>query len=149
MAWLKQQLFDFCCQGLAYCPEQSLLFVNQIFQDNNDNEIRLTMNQYTANILKACECSTKSCFEVDVVMYSADNMNPALKQEMESNKKDHYKAKACDWMTQLAAFQDLMKHAIPAEEKVLSLHKEVRSTATSAMLSIPGFGASVLNATAD
>ena len=50
-------------------------------------------------------------------MYAADNMDPAVKQEMEYTYKDHYKSRARDWITQITAFQDLMKHAIPTEKK--------------------------------
>ena len=55
---------------------------------------------------------------------------------MESNYKDHYKARDRDWMTQITAFQDFIKYAIPAKEKVFSHCKEVRNTAASAMLAI-------------
>ena len=63
---------------LAYRPKQALHSVKQIFQDSNGNEVGLTMNQYTTNVLKAWEYLIKSCFEVDVAMYAADNMDPAV-----------------------------------------------------------------------
>ena len=72
-----------------------------------------------------------------------------LLQKMESNYKGHYKPRNRDWMTQMTAFGDLMKHAAPAKEKVLSLHKEVRNTTAAALVTVPGFNASALTSTDD
>lgn len=99
MLWLQQQLFKYCCSGLAYRPESALQSVTQVFEDANGNKVRLTMNQYFTNILKACGCSSKTQFEVDTVIHAADNMDPAVRKEMESTYKDHYKASARDWKT--------------------------------------------------
>ena len=48
----------------------------------------------------------------------------------------------------MKAFRELVKYAAPAEEKVLSLRKEVRRNTTAALVSMPGFNASALTSTA-
>ena len=44
----------------------------------------------------------------------------------------------------MKAFREIVKHAAAAEDKVLSLRKEVRRNTTAALVSIPGFNASAL-----
>ena len=104
----------------------------------------LLWSQYTTNYLKASECLTKSAFEVDLVLYVADKMDPAVKTEMESGYKDHYKPRGRNWKTRMATFRELLKHAAPAEEKVLSLRKEVCHNIAAALVAVPGFNASTL-----
>ena len=60
MPWLKQQVFDIICPGLAYHPEQALQTTKQVFLDSNGNETCLTMDHYTTNCLKTSECLTMS-----------------------------------------------------------------------------------------
>ena len=112
-------------------------------------QARLTMNQYLTNCLKASECLTKSAFELDLALYVADNMDPAVKTHMESNHKGHYKPRARVWKTQTKAFREIVKHAAEVEESVSSLRKEVRCNTTAALVSMPGFNASALTSTAD
>ena len=107
------------------------------------------MNQYLTNYLKASECLTKSAFELDLALYVADNMDPAVKTHMESNYKGHYNPRERDWKTQMKAFRELVKHAAAAEDKALSLRKEVRRNTTAALVSIPGFNASAPTSKAD
>ena len=104
------------------------------------------MNQYTTNCLKAREYLTKSAFEVDLALYVADNMDPAVKTKMESDYKGQPRAR--DWKTQMGAFEDLVKHAAPAEEKVQSLRKEARRNTATALVAVPGFNASALTCAA-
>ena len=149
MSWIKQQIFDFLCPGLAFRPEQALQSIKQCFLYSNDNEARLTMNQYLTNCLKASECLTKSAFELDLALYVADNMDPAVKTHMESGYKGHYKPRARDWKTEMKAFREPVKHAATAEDKVLSLRKEACRNTTAALANMPGFNASALASTAD
>ena len=106
------------------------------------------MNQHTTNCLKASGCLTKSAFELDLALYVADNMDPAVKTQMESNYKGHYTPRGRDWKAQMKAFRELVKHDAPAEEKVLSLRKEVRRNTAAVLVAVPGFNASALTSTA-
>ena len=47
-------------------------------------------------------------------MYVTDNMDPAMKKEIEFKVTDYYTTRDHDWMTQITVFQYLIKHAIPA-----------------------------------
>ena len=49
----------------------------------------------------------------------------------------------------MKAFKELIKHAAAAEQKVMSLRREVRNTAAAALVSVPGFNANVLVAQND
>ena len=122
--------------------------IKQCFLDSNGNEACLTMNQCITNYLKASECLTKSAFELDLALYVTDSMVPGVKTQMESNYKGHYTPRGSDWKTQMKAFRELVKHAAPAEKKVLSLRKEVRHNTTAALVAVPGFNASALTSTA-
>ena len=134
---------------LAYHPEQALQSIKQCLLDSNGNGACLTMNQYPTNCLKAIECLTKNAFELDLALYVADNMDPAVKTHMESNYKGHYQPGSRDWKTQMKAFRELVKHAAAAEQNVSSLRKEVRRNTTAALVSMPGFHASALAGNAD
>ena len=48
----------------------------------------------------------------------------------------------------MKAFREVVKHAAPAEEKVLSLCKEVRRNTVTALVAVPGFNGSALTSTA-
>ena len=85
--------------------------------------------------LKASECLTKTHFEVDLAFYVADHMDPMVKTHMEADYKGQYDPRDRHWKTQMRAFRDLLKHAAAAEEKVMSLCKEVRNTAAAALVS--------------
>ena len=91
------------------------------------------------NILKVSECLTEEHFEMDLAMYAADHMDPAVKSQLELSYQGHYDQRGRHWKVQMRAFKELLKHAAAAEEKVINLRKEVRSTAAAAMVGVPGF----------
>ena len=84
-------------------------------QKNNSKMTKKWASNENHFLMKARECLTKNSFELDIPLYVADNMDPAVKTHMESNYKGHYQPRARDWKTQMKAFRELIKHAAAAE----------------------------------
>ena len=105
MKYLQDQVFSMACPGLAYRPSNALLDVKQIFDDDNGNEQRLSMNQFFIAMYSAAGSMSKKAFEVDLVQHAMDNMDPEVKIHVEITYTDHLKQRERDNVTQTRALQ--------------------------------------------
>lgn len=141
LPYVKNQLFKACCPGVAFRPSSALLMVKQIMKDDNGNEYRISMSLYFTNLGIACTCMGKDDYELDVVIYACDNMDPDVRRELESAHDGHLKARARDWVTQTRALNELLPVAAAAEKRVLNTRSIVSAKTTQMLLSVPGFKA--------
>ena len=82
MNWLEDQLFKTCCPGVAYRPSSALSQVKQLHQDTMGNITRVPMQLYISNVLTVMNCMGRQDYEIDVVMYTVNNMDPDVKAEL-------------------------------------------------------------------
>ena len=77
--------------------------VKQVTMDENGNLARLPIQLYFTNIMIAMNCMGKENYEIDVINYTVDSMDPDVKAEMESTYTGHLTARARDPITQTRA----------------------------------------------
>ena len=141
-SWLEDELFKTCCPGVAYRPSSALNQVKQIYTDANGNKTCVPIQLYMTNVLIAMNCMGRKDYEVDVVNYAVDNMDPDVKAEMESAYSAHLQPRARDPVTQTRAIQDLLVAASKAERKVINTRTLISNQATALMVAtVPGYTA--------
>ena len=141
--YLRDKIFETSCPGSAYRPESILDDVTQIVRDG-DNEIRIPMAIYAANVIKCMECIgavDAGKYPVNVVTHFTDNMDPAVKTDMETQYRGHLGEIDRGPKAQMDAIREVLKHAAASEKRVLQLRKEVRDQAVSVMSAVPGYTA--------
>ena len=141
--YLRNKIFETSCPGSAYRPESILDNVKQILKEG-DNEVRVPMSIYAANIIKCMECIgavDQGKYPVNVVTHFTDNMDPAVKTDMETTYRGHLKEIPRTPLAQMNVIREVLKHAAASEKRVLILRKEVRDQAVSVMSTVPGYKA--------
>ena len=102
-SWLEDDLFKTCCPGVAYRPSPALNQVKQVHVGENGNKTRVPIQLFFTNFLIVMNCMGGKEYEVDVVDYAVNSMEPDVKAEMEASYSDHLKPRTRDLVVQTRA----------------------------------------------
>ena len=86
-------------------------------------------------------CMGQSEYEVDVVSYAVENMDPDIRAQMEVTDSGHLSAQKRDPLTQTRGLQELLFHATLAEKSVLDTRDIVLHSTQSVLAAVPGLSA--------
>ena len=101
----------------------------------------MSIYNHFINIIIAMNCMGEKDYNLDVVRYTVENMDPEIVAEMESSYVGHLGQREHDPVTQNLAIQQLLIHATNAKNKVNNTSNLISARATKILSVIPDFAA--------
>ena len=138
MSWLTDILFQCCCPGTSFRPLSALHNVKKCITNGNGNTTHLSVHLYFANLQMAMGCMGKTDYEIDVVSYAVNNMDPDIRAQIEGTYAGHLSPHKRNPLTQTRGLQELLCHATTAEKTVLETHAIASRSTQSVLAAVPG-----------
>ena len=144
---IQNHLFTTICPGISYHPSSVISHVKQVITDIM-NVNHLSIHNYFIKIIIVMNCMGEKNYELDVVRYTVENMDPNIVAEMESSYAGHLGQRDRDPVTKTLSIQQFLIHDTNAEKKVNKTRNIISARTTNILSFIPGFTAAAVTVAA-